>query len=114
MSRGKLLFMNEYNLTEQQKEDLRKAVEAERERLGDAHEIIFYLNGREIAFVGNRKTKDDKFLYIIMDDKPVFQISLNLVACRPGKTTQQLLEDYEYTIRKGIIAHNKIKAGKNI
>lgn len=101
--------MNEYNLTEQQKEDLRKAVEAERERLGDAHEIIFYHNGQEISVIGNQQEQDGNFTNILMNGKSVFQIARNLIACRPGKNTAQLLEDYEYAIREGIIAHNKIK-----
>jgi hypothetical protein len=101
--------MNHNELTEQQQEDLRKAVDAERERLGDADEIIFYHNGQMISVVGNERKKDDQFLTILMNGKPVFQIAHNLIACRPGKTTKQLLEDYEYTILKGIIAHNKIK-----
>lgn len=101
--------MNHNELTEQQHEDLRKAVEAERERLGDAHEIIFYHNGQEISVIGNEQKHDDIYLTIIMNGKPVFQIAHNLIACRSGKTTKQLLEDYEYTILKGIIADNKIK-----
>ena len=101
--------MNENYLTDQQLEDIRKSVEAERERLGDAHEIIFYHNGHEITVIGDERKHDDKFLTISMNGKPVFQIAHNLVACRPGKTTRQMLDDYEYTIREGIIAHNKIK-----